>query len=257
MNQVQVIPPAIIQGFDYAILDEDLATKCQAAAGRIKGRFRTTLLEFVEIGRDLIAIQEKMPHGAWGPWLEAEFGFTDRTAQNYMNTATFMEGKSETVSLLPPATLYALASRSADPGVIEGVLADVDAGKVVTTADVKEKLAKARAVQKKASASARKSPEQIKKEQAALERADRAHQKKVDDIDAQRAAKEAREAEAAGKAVRLLVTGLGAAGTIELFTIMNRVSFDRVQQLLGHRSMLGDYSFLPESEIEAKFGGAP
>jgi hypothetical protein len=88
-----------------------------------------------------------------------------------------------------------------------------------------------------------------KRRQALLEKRDREHKEMW-------AERHAREAEAAEKAARLLVTGLGAAGTIELFTMMNRVSFDLVQQLLGHRSTLGDYSFLPEGAIEAKFGAA-
>jgi phage protein D len=258
MNQIQIVQPAIIEGFDYATLDdEDLATECRAAAGRIKGRHRTVILEIVEIGRDLIAIQAMMPHGAWGPWIESEVGFTDRTAQNYMHAAVFAEGKSETVSLLPPATLYALASPKADPDVRQQVLDDVKAGKVMKTADVKEKLAEARTAKKKAEAAQKKTPEQIAKEKATQERSDRAWQKKNDDIDRAQAEAKARQIETAGKAARLLVTKLGATGTIELFNIMdrmNRVSFDLVKQLLSHSGAGGYPTFLPAEEIEKRFG---
>jgi len=47
-------------------------------------------------------------HGNWLPWLEAEFGFTPRTAQNFMNVAD--KFKYETVSYLDiaPKALYLL-----------------------------------------------------------------------------------------------------------------------------------------------------
>jgi hypothetical protein len=255
VNQIQIIPPAIKQGsFDYSKLDEPgLAEQAQATARRIKDRLKTS---FVDTGNDLIEIKDKLGHGRFGPWLEHECIMSVRSAEECMSAAR-LATKYAVTAYLPPTTLVALASPSADPDVRKQVLDDVQAGNPAPApAIVKEMLAKARTAKKISEAAQKKSPEQIKKEQAAKERADRAWQKKLDDIDAQRAAVEAREAEAAEKAARLLVTGLGAAGTIELFTMMKRVSFDRVQRLLGDRSTLGDYSFLPECEIEAKFGAA-
>jgi DUF3102 family protein len=257
MNQIQIVQSAIIEGFNYAILDEDLATQCQAAAGRIKGRFRTTTLEIVEIGRDLIAIQDKMPHGAWGPWIEAEFGFTDRTAQHYMNTATFMEGKSETVSLLPPATLYALASPSADPDVVAEVLAETNARKLPPTADVKARLAKARTAQKKAQAAQKKLPEQIAKERAAEKRRQAAQEKADREHKEMWAERHALEAEAAKEFARGLVVGLGAGGALKLITSAPNMSLHQVKQQFQHPTVDGRVTFLTEQEIAEKFGGAP
>jgi len=39
----------------------------------------------IEIGRELIEAKKGVPHGRWLPWLEDEFGWSDRTARNYTN----------------------------------------------------------------------------------------------------------------------------------------------------------------------------
>jgi hypothetical protein len=254
VNQIQVIPPAIIQGFDYSTLDDpDLAAEAHAAAGRIRSRLRTS---YIDTGNDLISIKDKLGHGRFGPWLEAECIMSARSAEECMSAARLATKYAITANL-PPTILAALASPSADADVVKQVLGDAEAGKPTPpTATVKEMLARARAAQKKAQATQKKSAEQIAKEQAAQERADRAYKKKWDDIHAQEAENEARVAEAAGKAARLLVTGLGAAATIELFTIMSHVPFDRVKRLLGHIGVVGNYRFLSEQEIEVKFGHA-
>jgi hypothetical protein len=249
---IQLIPPAL-QGtrFDYALLgNPDLAAEAQDTARRIRDRLQTS---YLDTGNDLNVMKEKLGYGRFGPWLEAEFSMSVRSAEECMSAAR-LATKYAVTAYLPPTTWVALSSRSADPGIIEGVLDDVKAGKPPPSpTKVKEMLAKARTAKKKSEA-AQKTPEQIKKEQAAQKRADLRHQKKWDDIKTREAENKAHEIATAEKAAKLLVTGLGAAGTIKLFTIMSRVSFDQVGRLFGDRSVLGDYRFLPESEIEAKFG---
>jgi hypothetical protein len=256
MNQIQVIPPAIIQGagFDYRSLDDpDLAAEVQATTRRIRSRLRTS---YIDTGNDLLATKEKLGHGRFGAWLEAECIMSASSAEECMSAARFVNKYAITANL-PPTILVALASPSADADVVKQVLGDAEAGNPTpSTAKVKEMLAEARAAQKKTKAPQKKSAAQIAKEQAAQERADRARKKKWDDIHAREAENEARVAEAAGKAARLLVTGLGAAATIELFTIMSHVSFDRVKRLLGDIGVVENYRFLPEQEIEVKFGHA-
>jgi hypothetical protein len=50
-------------------------------------------------------------HGDWLPWLEAEFGWTDRTARRFMDVAR-LPGKMDNLSDLdiPVSSLYLLAS---------------------------------------------------------------------------------------------------------------------------------------------------
>jgi hypothetical protein len=64
-----------------------------------------------EIGRELIAAKAKVAHGKWLPWLDAEFGWSDSTAQNYMNVARKFPIVGNLAGLAIDATaLYALSA---------------------------------------------------------------------------------------------------------------------------------------------------
>jgi hypothetical protein len=163
MNQIQIVPPAIIEGagFDYTKLDDPaLVAEAQATAGRIRDRLRTS---YINTGNDLIRIKDKLGHGRFGPWLELECIMSARSAEECMSAARLATKYAITANL-PPTILVALGAKSADVDVVRTVLDDVEAGKPPpTTAKVKERLAAARAAQKKSKANARKSPEEIAK----------------------------------------------------------------------------------------------
>src|SRR3954471_3768687 len=82
-----------------------------------------TSVEVIHIGRELRKVRDALGHGRFGDWLEAEFGWTPRTAQNYMRAADVFGGKCETVSHLPPATLYLLSAKSTPESIVKSVVA--------------------------------------------------------------------------------------------------------------------------------------
>lgn len=75
------------------------------------------------------------PHGAFLPWIEAEFGMAERTARNFMKVAEKYAGKSAIVADLQPTALYALAT--SEPEVREEVERLIAAGEVVTKAKIR------------------------------------------------------------------------------------------------------------------------
>ena len=102
---------------------------------------RTLTATVIELGRELIDVKARLPHGQFGPWVEAECGFTIRTAENYIKAAKFVVGKNETaVSHLAPAVVYQLAAKSAPAALVDRVAK----GEVVTDGEVKAELAKAK-----------------------------------------------------------------------------------------------------------------
>ena len=175
-----------------------------------------------------------------------------RHAENCMNTAR-LATKYEMTAHLPPTILVALAAPSADLDVVEGVVDNIKAGKAVT--NVKERLAEARAAKLKAKAFAKKSPEQIAKEQKAEAKRQASVKKRIREHEEEQAAIEAGEVEVAEKALRLLVAGLGAGRTLELFTLMRGISFYRVEQLF-RPWVDGQRTTLTEQDIKERFGGA-
>jgi hypothetical protein len=38
----------------------------------------------IEIGRELLAAKDEIPHGEWLQWLEREFAWSNKTAEKYM-----------------------------------------------------------------------------------------------------------------------------------------------------------------------------
>lgn len=69
-----------------------------------------TLNTIIEIGKDLIAVKESLPHGSFLPWIEAEFGMSDQTARRFMDVGRVYGTKSNIVLDLTPTALYELAA---------------------------------------------------------------------------------------------------------------------------------------------------
>jgi hypothetical protein len=105
-----VIPLNI--AIDFSAIEAALnehATEIRKCAKRAAG-------DICEIGRRLTQAKKLLGHGNWLPWLEREFGWSDRTALNYMRVFEMWHtiGKSETVSDLniDVTALYLLARPS-------------------------------------------------------------------------------------------------------------------------------------------------
>jgi hypothetical protein len=99
--------------------------------------------DVIEIGGRLFEAKKIAGHGNWLPWLEREFGWSDRTAENYMRVYT-LSTKFETVSnlCLDLRSLYLLTAKSTPQEAQDEIIARVEAGEQVTVADVKTVIAK-------------------------------------------------------------------------------------------------------------------
>ena len=104
----EIVKPA----FDYAVVPEASRELVKSKTIETKILVRQTAHGIIEIGKNLIEVKQAIGHGNWLPWLDAEFGFSERSAQNFMNVAD--KFKSATVSDLDfaPKALYLLAQNS-------------------------------------------------------------------------------------------------------------------------------------------------
>jgi hypothetical protein len=110
---------ARIATFDYTQLAPSLADALRNQAARIRERVQSTNAAIIEIGRDLIAVKQyRLDHGQFVRWVELQCGLNKRTAQLYMQVAEFIEGKSETVSLLQMKTLYEISRKGAPSEIV-------------------------------------------------------------------------------------------------------------------------------------------
>jgi hypothetical protein len=104
--------PAQPTAFDYAELTEDVALSVRQSADRIRRRERDAVEAIFAIGRELISAKAALPHGRFGPWREAEFGWSERSAQRYMRAVEALGDEADTASVLGAAAIHALAARS-------------------------------------------------------------------------------------------------------------------------------------------------
>ena len=135
--------------FNYGMLSVEKAASARAAAERIRGRMQLAAESIIEVGRELIEQKKALGHGNFLPWIDAEFGMTDRTALNFMRVYEQFGSKSEMISNLRPTALYALAAPSTPEPVRDEALGLAASGEKVTAKTVAELKAKHERLQEK------------------------------------------------------------------------------------------------------------
>jgi len=134
----------VVIGFNYDLLETKVADKVRTAADRIRERIKKTVEDIVEVGNDLLAVKEAVPHGQFLPWLKAEFGWSERSAQNFMNVAE--QFKSAKIADLPiqPSAAYFLAAPSVPDEARQKAVEKAEAGEEITFATARVIVAEAR-----------------------------------------------------------------------------------------------------------------
>ena len=161
MPQLPTTSPAMgmqRSSFDYSTLDEESAAIAMEAEAAIKDCLGASC---VAVGKMLSQAKIGMRHGSFGPWLEAVFGWSDRTAQNYMAAAEWAEGNSEIVAHLPPTAIYSLAAPSTPEPARIRVIEAIKSGEPITAKSVKSIVATAKGEERAA----------VERERARLKRA--------------------------------------------------------------------------------------
>jgi hypothetical protein len=136
--------PVVVGGFNYDLLEAKVAEQVRSSADRIRERVRKTVEDIIEVGNDLLAVKGALEHGQFGPWLKAEFGWSERTAQNFMSVAERF--KSATIADLPiqPSAAYFLAAPSVPDEARQVAVEKAEAGEEITVATAREIVAEAK-----------------------------------------------------------------------------------------------------------------
>jgi hypothetical protein len=136
----------VVVGFDYSPLEPTMAKQVRETADRIRDRVKTTIEDIIEVGNDLLAVKETLPHGQFSPWLKAEFGWGERMAQNFMSVADRFGTKTEIIAdlTIQPTAAYLLAAPSVPDEARQLALERAEAGEKITTSVAKEIVAETR-----------------------------------------------------------------------------------------------------------------
>jgi hypothetical protein len=137
---------ALRSGFDYNVLKPAAAEKLRRTAKSIKERIRLSIRSLIEAGQGLLEVKTLLPHGQFGLWLKAEFGWSDRTAQRLMDVAQQFGTKSDILSDLgiPVTALYLLAAPSTPFQARQTAIDKAQAGEDITPAVASEIIRAAR-----------------------------------------------------------------------------------------------------------------
>src|SRR5262245_14739099 len=112
-------------------IDTDAVLAEHAEAIRALGR--QTVEHVIQIGERLTNCKRICGHGNWLPWLDREFGWSDKTAERFMSVHA-LAGKFDNLSNLnlPLSGLYRLAAPSTPPDAPEKIIERAKAGEQVT-----------------------------------------------------------------------------------------------------------------------------
>lgn len=120
-------------GFDWQALEPDVRRHVQDATEHLHTLERRTSESIIEIGQTLIDVKARLGHGEFLPWLDAEFGWSWKTANRFMTVAdAFKLDNLSNIEQFAPSALYALASGNVPEDVREGFIAKAEAGQRVT-----------------------------------------------------------------------------------------------------------------------------
>jgi hypothetical protein len=122
----------VVVAFNYDQLDPTVAEQARAAAARIRERLKKTIEDIVQVGKDLLGVKEALPHGRFLQWIRAEFGWSERSAQNFMSVAVQL--KSANIADLPiqPSAAYFLAAPSVPAEARQKAVEMAEAGEEIT-----------------------------------------------------------------------------------------------------------------------------
>lgn len=134
----------VVLGFDYSPLEAKVAEKVRSAAEAIRQQLQNTLVSAIKIGQELLAVKETLEHGQFLPWLQAEFGWSQRTAYNFMSVAERFEVARIANLQIPPTAAYLLAGPSVPDEARQVAVEKAEAGEEITTAVAKEIVAEAK-----------------------------------------------------------------------------------------------------------------
>ena len=137
--------PKAWKKFDYTDLDAPTSQFVQQQTGEIRGLMKRTANDIVEIGQKLVNVKEKLGHGRFGSWLEAEFDWSIQTAKRFMNVAAvFQNQQIVDFDFIAPSALYELAAPSLSDAARNEAFARAKAGESITykaAKDIKQKYA--------------------------------------------------------------------------------------------------------------------
>ncbi|MFN6571996.1 DUF3102 domain-containing protein [Dendronalium sp. ChiSLP03b] len=129
----------VVTGFNYEILDSEQRIVIQQRTGEIKERLRRSAQDIWEIGQKLADVRSRLKHGQFETWLKAEFGWSRRTAYNFINVyEAFAERANFAQINIATSALYLLAAPSTPENIRQEILQRAKGGETLTHKSIRQ-----------------------------------------------------------------------------------------------------------------------
>ena len=130
--------------FDYDSLERSQRSIIQQRTGEIRERLRRSAQDVWEIGEKLSDVRSRLQYGQFLTWLKAEFGWSQRTAYNFIKVYETFGDRFANLAKVDIATslLYQLASPSVPEDLRNEVLESAEQGKKITANELRTAIKK-------------------------------------------------------------------------------------------------------------------
>lgn len=135
----EIVKPA----FDYGVVPESSRELVKIKTVETKMLVRQTALGIIDIGKNLIEVKQAIGHGNWLPWLDAEFGWSRKTAHRFIQVSESFSNVPRVGHLdIAPKALYLLSQNSTPEEVRQEAIEMAESGETPTAKEIKELKAK-------------------------------------------------------------------------------------------------------------------
>jgi Protein of unknown function (DUF3102) len=132
---------SIVTRFDYDILTVEQQTMIRKKTDEIRERLQRSAQDIWEVGQRLADVRAQLKYGQFEAWLKAEFGWSRRTAYNFINVyETFRDRANLSQVNIATSALYLLASPSVPADVRQQYLNQAQSGQRLNHKDLAKQL---------------------------------------------------------------------------------------------------------------------
>ncbi|MGB3297273.1 MAG: DUF3102 domain-containing protein [Phormidesmis sp.] len=162
-------PAPVTALFDYDSLEIKQRSIVQQRTDEIRERLRRSAQDVWEIGQKLSDVRSRLQYGQFLSWIKAEFGWSQRTAYNFINVYETFGDRFANLAKVNIATslLYQLASPSVPEELRDQILRAAEQGETMTAKELQATIQRRRLKSAAAQREKRKTEKQETEKQKA------------------------------------------------------------------------------------------
>ncbi len=128
---------SIVTRFDYDVLTTEQQTVVRQKTYEIRERLKRSAQDIWEVGQRLAEVRSHLKYGQFEAWLTAEFGWSRRTAYNFINVyETFRDRANLSELNIATSALYLLSSPSISSEVRQQYIDQAQSGQRLNHKDI-------------------------------------------------------------------------------------------------------------------------